>query len=78
MEIEKFIENFADQFDDTDSDVFTPDTKYKHIDEWSSLNVLAIMNMIDKKYNVEIEHENLDELNTIRDLFDFIKSKAKN
>lgn len=29
MEIKEFIQNFADQFDDTDASVFTSETKFK-------------------------------------------------
>ncbi len=29
MEIKEFIANFADQFDETDAEVFTPETKFR-------------------------------------------------
>ena len=31
MEIKEFIQNFADQFDDTDASVFTSETKFKEL-----------------------------------------------
>ena len=37
MEIKEFIQNFADQFDETDASVFTPETVFHDLDEWSSL-----------------------------------------
>ena len=40
MELKDFIENFANQFDDTDASELTPDTEFKALDEWSSLTAL--------------------------------------
>ena len=37
MEIKEFIENFANQFDDTDVSVFSAETRFRELDEWSSL-----------------------------------------
>ena len=45
MEIKTFIENFVDQFEDTDASVFTAETKYRELDEWSSLTALSIIAM---------------------------------
>ena len=53
MEIKEFIKDFADQFDDTEFEEFKPETDYREdLDEWSSLTGLAILNMIDKKYEM--------------------------
>ena len=35
MEIKEFVENFAAQFDETDASVFTAETRFRDIDEWS-------------------------------------------
>ena len=40
MNIEEFIENFAAQFDETDPETIVADTKFKELDEWSSLTAL--------------------------------------
>ena len=47
MEIKSFIENFAEQFEDTDASVFTAETKYRDLDEWSSLIAHSILAMAD-------------------------------
>ena len=48
MEIKEFIQNFADQFDDTDASVFYSETKFKELEEWSSLTALSVIAMIDE------------------------------
>lgn len=75
MDINEFIKNFADQFDETELDEFKPETVYRDLDEWSSLNGLAILNMIDKKYGVKIIASEIKETQTIEDVFNLVKSK---
>ena len=75
MEIKNFINNIADQFDDTDISVFDLNTNYRELDEWSSLNALAILNMIEKKYGVRLTPIEMRSANTIQELFDLVQSK---
>ena len=76
MEIKEFIETFADQFDDTDASVFTPETNFRELDEWSSLMALSIIAMVDEEYDVTLKGDDMRSANTIQDLFDTVKSKA--
>lgn len=75
MEINKFIEKFAEVFDDTDASTLTPETAFRDLDEWSSLSALGVIAMADEEYEVELSGAEMREANTIRELFDFISSK---
>lgn len=75
MEIQDFIKNFANQFEETEFSEFTPDTLYRDLDEWSSLVTLAVMNMIGKKYGVLLNINDMRSTHTIQELFDLVKSK---
>lgn len=75
MEMNEFIKNFANQFEDTELSEFTPETKFRQLDEWESLTALAILNMISKKYGVVLPHKEMRETNTIQELFDLVQSK---
>ena len=75
MDIEKFIENFADQFDDTDTSVFTPETSYRELEEWSSLIALSILAMVDEEYDVQLKGDEMRSTQTIQELFDLVNSK---
>lgn len=75
METQEFINNFAAQFDDTELNEFTLETHFRDLDEWSSLNAMAIMNMIEKKYGVSLGPEEMKVVNTIVELLDLVKSK---
>lgn len=74
MEINNFIENFAVQFEDTDTSVFTSGTKFRELDEWSSLTALSILAMIDEEYDVQVKADEMRKTNTIQELFDLVKS----
>ena len=77
MEIKEFIENFAAQFDDTDASVFTPETVFHELDEYSSLIALSIIAMVDEEYDVTLKGDDMRSAVTIEDLFNLVKSKAE-
>ncbi|MBO6296288.1 MAG: acyl carrier protein [Prevotella sp.] len=76
MEIKEFIENFADQFDETDINELKPETEFKKLEEWSSLIALSVIAMVDEEYDVTIKGDDIRNSNTIEDLFNTVKSKA--
>ena len=76
MEIKEFIENFADQFDETDINELKPETQFKKLEEWSSLIALSVIAMVDEEYDVTIKGDDIRNSNTIEDLFNTVKSKA--
>lgn len=75
MELEGFIENFADQFDDTDASEITAQTVYKGLDEWSSLIALSVIAMVDEEYDITIKGDDIRNSETVEDLFNVVKSK---
>jgi acyl carrier protein len=77
MEIKEFIENFATQFEETDAAVFSAKTKFRDIDEWSSLMAFSIIAMVDTEYNVKIKGEDIKTSQTIEDLYYIVKSRLK-
>lgn len=75
MDINFFIEQFADQFDETDVSEFTSDTDFKNLDEWSSLTALSVIAMVDCSFGVRINGDDIRSANTINDLFQIVSSK---
>lgn len=75
MEIKDFVQNFADQFDDTELEVFAPETNYRELEEWSSLIALSVLAMIDEEYDVQLKGEEMRATKTIQELFDLVASK---
>lgn len=75
MEIKEFVEKFAEQFDETDASVFTPETKFRELDEWSSLLALSIIAMVDDEYDVTLKGDDIRGSETIEDIFNKVVSK---
>lgn len=74
MEIKEFIENFANQFDDTDVSVFSAETRFRELDGWSSLLALSVLAMVDEEYDVQLKADQMRKANTVQELFDIVKS----
>lgn len=75
MDIQEFIEYFADELDETTIDELSPDTDFKALDEWSSLVALSIIAMIEDNYEKEVTGEDLRSSTTIQDLFNVVENK---
>lgn len=46
MELKEFIDSFIEQFDDTEASEITSDTKFKDLDEWSSLIAMGVIALV--------------------------------
>ena len=75
IEINEFITNFADQFVNSDLSLFTPETNFWELDEWSSIVALSVVAMIDEEYNVTLNAKDVKGAKTIEDLFVIVKDK---
>ena len=76
MELKDFIENFAEQFDDTDASEITAETVFKELDEWSSLIALSVIAMVDEEYDITIKGDDIRNSLTVEDLFNTVKAKS--
>lgn len=75
MELNQFVKLFAAQFEETPIESFTPDTKFKEIEEWDSLTALSIIAMVDEELGKRITGNDIRNSNTISELFDRVLSK---
>lgn len=75
MDLNEFVAHFAEQFDATDASVFTPETRFRDIPEWSSLIGLSVIAMVDEEYDVTLKGDDVKNSNTIMDLYNIVKSR---
>ncbi len=73
--MKEFIKNFANQWDETNTEAFVPECKFHELEEWSSLVGLAILNMIAKKYGVKVTPGELKSCVTIEDVYNLVQNK---
>lgn len=75
MELDQFIANFANQFDDTDASEITSSTEFHLLEEWSSLTGMGVIAMAKTEYGKTITGKEIRECETVEDLFKLIASK---
>ena len=72
MTKEEFLKGFQEQFEDTDASLITFETKYKDLEEWSSMMALVIIAYIDENYAKNLSGDDFKNANTIEDLFQLL------
>lgn len=75
MNITDFVKKFAEQFDETDVSLFTAETHFKTLEEWSSFLALSIIAMVDEEFEKEATGQDIRNADTIQDLFDTLNQK---
>jgi acyl carrier protein len=75
MNISDFISNFAGLFEETEPATFTPQTRFRDLNEWSSLIGLSLMGMAKEEYNIILDVDDIRNSTTIQDLYQKIKVK---
>lgn len=75
MELQEFVKNFEAQFDEVEPGTMTPETEFQNVEEWSSLNALLIIAMINANYNVTLNGEEIKAATTVADVFNLVESK---
>ncbi|MDY6373089.1 MAG: acyl carrier protein [Bacteroidales bacterium] len=75
MELNEFVAHFAEQFEETEPSMFTPQTKYHDLEEWSSLIGLSIIAMVSEEYDVALKGNDVKNSVTIEDLFNIVKTQ---
>lgn len=72
MEMEKFIQNFAEAID-VESSLISANTEFRELDEWNSLAGLSVISMFEEEYGIELSILDLRSSCTVNDLFNLVK-----
>ena len=72
MDLQKFVADFAEQFDDTDASEITAETKFHDLEEWSSLVGMGIIAMAKTQYGKSITSKEIRQCETVTDLYNLI------
>lgn len=75
MNATDFLENFRNQFEDTDPATIELTTEYKELDEWSSILAFSVIAMVKMEYDKTVTGAEIRHCNTVEDLFNLIAAK---
>ncbi|MCR5496690.1 MAG: acyl carrier protein [Paludibacteraceae bacterium] len=73
--LDEFVALFAEQLDETDPSSVTAQTKFRELDEWSSLLALSLISMIDEEFDVALKGDDVKNSETIEDVYNIVVSK---
>lgn len=73
MELQDFIEKFAEALDMDDVSVIDSATRFRELPQWGSLAYLSVRVMVADEYGVQIGREQFGKLVTVGDLAACIK-----
>lgn len=76
MELQGFIEKFAEAIEIDDVSTLSGSTVFKELDEWSSLGALDIIAMVDEEYDVTLAGKDIRGVETIEELFKLVESRC--
>lgn len=77
MDINSFIELIAGRFVNTDPAEFKPDTRFRELEEYSSLIALDIICEVFEAYGVSLKSADMLGADTILDLFNIVEANRK-
>jgi len=75
--IAHFIANIEEQFDDLEKGILKPESIFRDVFQWNSINALIIIAMVKTEYNVVINAEDIRKSKTILDIFEIIQRKSQ-
>ncbi len=75
MDLQEFIKNLSESFEDTDINDIKADTNFQELEDWSSLTILEIIALAKTKMGKTVTGKEIRGCKTIEELFNLISSK---
>jgi acyl carrier protein len=75
MNVDDFIKKIESEFEDLEPGKLKPESNFREMFEWSSVNALIMIALVNTEYNVVITADDLRKSKTVSDLFSVITQK---
>lgn len=59
----------------TDVSIISPEVALDNLEEWDSMGTIAIIAMLDKKYGIQLNAEQISSLKTVKDILNYMQDK---
>lgn len=69
MELQEFIEKFAEAVEVEEVENLSGETAFRELDEWSSLSVMLLIAFYDEEFEKEIGDKDIKACTTIEELY---------
>jgi acyl carrier protein len=75
MTIEDFIARIEEDFDDLEPGVLKPESNFRDVFEWNSINALMLIALVKTEYDVTINANDIAKSKTVNDLFNIVQER---
>lgn len=75
IEINDLVKRLEEEFDEIEPGTLKAETSFKDLEEWSSMQALVVIALVDEHYDIQLTGEDLIQCETVQDIYDKIKSK---
>ncbi|MEI6122638.1 MAG: acyl carrier protein [Bacteroidota bacterium] len=76
MNIADFILKIENEFEDLEPGKMKPESRFREIFDWNSVNALTMIALVDSEYDVMLVAEDFQKSKTVQDLFNIVLLKA--
>lgn len=76
MNINDFITRIEEEFDDIQPGSLKPESVFREVFEWNSINALILIAMVKTEYDVTINAEDIANSKTVQDIYRIIESRV--
>ena len=76
MNIEDFIIRIEEEFDDITPGTLKPESIFREVFEWNSINALILITMVKTEYDVAINAEDIASSKTVEDIYSIVKTRV--
>lgn len=77
MKIEDFIAKLEEEYEDIAPGTLKPQSVFRVVFEWSSINALIMIALVKTEYDVTINAEDIANSKTIEDLYKIIQARVQ-
>jgi acyl carrier protein len=76
MKIEDFIARIEEEFDDIEPGTLKPESVFREVFEWNSINALILIALVKTEYDVTINAEDIANAKTVMDIYTIIEARV--
>jgi len=77
MTIDDFITRIEEDFDDLEPGVLKPESNFRDVFEWNSINALILIALVKTEYDVTINANDIAKSKSVNDLFKIVQERIK-
>jgi acyl carrier protein len=78
MNIEEFIKHIEAEFDDLKPGVLKPESHFRDVFEWNSINALILIAMVKTEYDVTLTADDLVKSRSVQEIYNLIETRVAN